>query len=243
MVRFSLTGLFLLCVCFLPLKGTVQIFYPSGSAASTLVLTGGDYFVDLNNDSFSDFTFSVGSVGVFLQAEPGNDFCSYQDETPRALNSGNAFLPPFGASGLVSTYFSAATFKFVGMRVAVGSDVYYGWAQIRTEPGLLYFYAYAFNDVPNQPITAGSLVNAEEALFEVPFAVTAAGNTLSIQGAQFAQYAPQLELWDLRGTQLLTKALTEPQQWQPQLPAGVYLAVLRSKGEALLVRRVFLTGT
>jgi hypothetical protein len=53
--------------------------------------------------------------------------------------------------------FLDASYKFLGAKFQVGTEVHYGWVQLSVTPGIdsLIIHGYGYNQTPNQPINAG----------------------------------------------------------------------------------------
>ncbi len=225
---------------FAGLNATIHVFYPAGFGSSLLILSGGHY-LDLNNDSFADFSFFVGSSYVSLNSEAtGNDFCAYQDGTARALNEGNDILGPFSTSGYVHTYFTLTNYKYIGMRVTVGSDFYYGWASVRVSNNGLHFNSYAYSDVPNQPISAGSLVDIIEESTTGPVELGTNGLELVIRAEQANRFQGEMEVYDLQGRMVKSVSVRQPVTRMSLSQGGLYIAVMRVDGRMVMRKRVWL---
>ncbi|NQT27030.1 T9SS type A sorting domain-containing protein [candidate division KSB1 bacterium] len=63
------------------------------------------------------------------------------------------------------TYFAGPGPKYIGVKLSVGGNTHYGWIGITFTPGVsLIVHDWAWEQVPNQPILAGSTVSLSVAL-------------------------------------------------------------------------------
>ena len=174
---------------------------------------GSQYFLDLNNDGTDDFRiYSVQSGSssysyVNLYIEPlgaNNDVLGSGSSNyayPFALNSGQT-ISAGGSSWFNNGYGSgyqsmvwgysnslgnwpSATDKYLGLRIQVGGNTYYGWARLDVNADGSSFTVkdYAYEDVANLSINAGAttgIVPADPATMVVGADVAENANGLDL---------------------------------------------------------------
>ena len=150
------------------------------SPTYTGLLNGGDSLdIDLNNDLIIDFRilktvsgFSsndyavanhVGINNSILTDNFGNALAINLNTAIGAtslswqtMNSSNITLVSLGALLPTTGYWANAIDKYLGLKLLVGTNTYYGWARFTVKnSGDIIFKDYAYNSVPNQSISAG----------------------------------------------------------------------------------------
>ena len=175
----------LLLICLVNLKA--KIIYTDINPDTTISVTSGiqmSYYLDLNNDGQFDFDFRHFNPGFMKAVEvycypDGNIegvLCDYQ--TPKALNLKEEIGPSAGTwvntfSGSVNSAlflisddlpgsaWDNAKDKYIGLRFQLSGNWFYGWARLDISAGVSSFTIkdYAYNDVPNEMIKAGSVMS------------------------------------------------------------------------------------
>ena len=144
------------------------------------------FYFDLNNDAVDDFTFINFSTSniftrlYFAYGMAGNGVAGFNSNIgsviksfASALNSGdiigsNLNFYNNSSAGVIlwANNFYTGTYgawdnvsnKFVGLRLHLDGNDYYGWARLDVTHTSIKIEDYAYNTVPDQPITAGSTV-------------------------------------------------------------------------------------
>jgi len=145
----TLLSIFAICVA-LNSFATIHFFYGHSINNST-------YHIDLNNDGITDFDFvqagTTDSVICYSGAE-----IEVSSGVPAMYNNGGSIGSLPWAGGRYSLAdFAGQGQKYVGLRVTVGANKYYGWASISVDAALtqMDMHSWAYSDVANSPIMAG----------------------------------------------------------------------------------------
>jgi hypothetical protein len=118
-----------------------------------------DRYCDIDLDGDDDFWFEYynGDYEVH-NSKPTSYFAVDGNLMPKAYASGSGmgthtWQNNQGSLGRLD-YFLGSD-KYLSVRFNSGNNVYYGWVHIYEYVNHLYIGGYAYNDVPNQPITPG----------------------------------------------------------------------------------------
>ena len=160
------------------------IVYTDVNPDQTFSTTGGFYMLDLNNDNVSDFKISLSKFGYYsfswasvaAQALNANEVASSgyyamalaanaQVNAALAWNT-SSYVTMAGRFRFTSYYssFSSSfgnwmnvTDKYLGLKLKVGSNTYYGWARLDVNilTGTFTIKDYAYNNSNNQVIVTG----------------------------------------------------------------------------------------
>lgn len=181
-----ITSLLLLFNMMLNINASAQIIYtdvnPDTTVACSSAPCSHSNTIDLNNDGIADYTIAIyynilncfpsgtyskkyvsvnstGSNNLMLTMMNLNDKIGNNlvfNTTSGSLRSINFSLHYCAGS---SGSWTSATDHYLGVRMVVGSNVYYGWIRLNvsvSSSSLFYTIKdYAYNSIPNQPILAG----------------------------------------------------------------------------------------
>lgn len=131
------------------------------------------YPLDLNNDAIIDFYIQIGQIEVKCFPQNSNaylgDFVGGLHLT-QALSSSSTICASQAtwydsnnagtmASVLSTSYWLGVTNKYLGLKLIVGSNTYYGWARLDSinPSGPFIIRDYAYNSTPNACIQAGQI--------------------------------------------------------------------------------------
>lgn len=130
--------------------------------------------IDFNNDGTAEFSFDeqgAGAVGANFDPTNINFYTLGTFETGgwdviKALNNGDLIDTNsiFGAEGdaYINAFWAnpADVFpegeSFVGVTFKLGANRHYGWMRVNSNAGVITLLSYAYNDVPDAAINAGS---------------------------------------------------------------------------------------
>ena len=114
------------------------------------------YDIDLNGDNDFHLNYINGS-GYNVQGMSAT--CYFAADSPVNKPKSYTYGAGLGTYHWISypapmDYFTSGT-KYIMVKFNNGPDTYYGWIEILDYLDQLYVTGYAYNDVPNQTITAG----------------------------------------------------------------------------------------
>jgi len=153
------------------------------------VLTGTRFLLDLNGDGTTDYEIS--NDGVFSGATPGTTARVYTSNSSSilGLNGGGNYNYPFALSegapidDAQTTWIANANYqtlnwqgcaytnsqwcdgqvdKYLGLRITIGTDKYYGWVRmdIPADASSITIKDYAINTIANEGLLAGETTTA-----------------------------------------------------------------------------------
>jgi len=149
-------------------SGSVTYLIPQGFAP---------YIVNFTGASLSDYIYNSTFSSAAILGVPGiKNAYVYGGAIPKAFSLSQTIGPSqyFGATSFLNTFFAGAGPKFIGVELTLpGPNIHYGWIQVTvyTVPGQLIVHDWAWEQVPNLPILAGSTVSLAVALTSFTAAV------------------------------------------------------------------------
>ncbi len=176
---------------------------PDTVISSPVSPTPKDYNLDLNNDGVNDYKISVSlAIGgacftarfyifyVKATALNANAVVAVANSTyPQPMNFNDSIVSglTFSTTGYLryertSNQFCSGTTQgywpllsdcYLGLKLIVGANTYYGWARMQVSfgyPATCTIKEYAYNSIPNQPILAGETGTGPTGIFENSFA-------------------------------------------------------------------------
>jgi hypothetical protein len=223
-------------------------------------IPGAMFALDLNNDGIQDFGiyYATGSQ-VVIQPLGLNAYLGQVQNTsglPWALANGQnicdtstIWLDSLKPGTLVQSttlgYWVGATDKYMGLKLVVGGNTYYGWVRM----DILFSGAsfavkdYAYESTPNTCIAAGAgtlginnIINEDEVnVYPHPFSSsTTITTTRDLQDAT-------ISLTDYTGKLVKSSKNIYGKQIEidrKQLPNGIYFLKIKEKGKVVAVKKV-----
>lgn len=227
-------SLFCLLITFLSVKAEIIISSPSNSYFTT----GGYVFLDVNVDGINDYlirAFDNGSQTKITvrgynncQVEAASDgkAMGLSQNAPIGNNSwrDTALLVGFDQN---LYYFPLGATAFIGVKLNKNNQTYYGYITMNISGSgslnIASVYNYAYEDVPNRPIFAGSTISVNTTDLNRPASLFWNGHAICYQ-TRPEQYQ-QLVITDVSGRRILETPVNQGEQHFPlSLPKGIYLA-------------------
>ncbi|UPT71104.1 MAG: T9SS type A sorting domain-containing protein [Flavobacterium sp. JAD_PAG50586_2] len=221
--------------------------------------------LDFNSDGTNEFTISnsvFSGPGTYLTYSlPSNVYgiSSGQWDAAAALDSGFSI----GASGnwfgfgdctvtgnSHPTTFPLNTDKYLGFKISIGGNIYYGWARIYVTANgtgplgttyLVTYKDYAYENIPNTSILAGSGslgINRQQAEQFVIY-TNPVHQTLNIEGTT-TDTIKKIRLMDALGKEIMsgnTAAIVEPIDISG-LKEGIYLVQVVGSGLNTVTKKI-----
>lgn len=171
---------------------------PDTVISSPLSPTPKNYNLDLNNDGVNDFRISCSrTMGacqtaryyisyVNVSALDANAVVAVANSTyPQPMNFNDSIISGLTfstsgnlryertsnqfCSGYTQGYWPLLSDHYLGLKLIVGSNTYYGWARMQVSFGSetsCTIKDYAYNSIPNQPILSGETGTGSTGIFE-----------------------------------------------------------------------------
>lgn len=128
------------------------------------LISQGTHYYDIDLDGDDDFSFEVLSTSVVVHClKPDSYFAATgsSGDEPKAYSQG-AGMGTFhwqNATGVLCSNSSEGLFtqaqKYLVVKFSDGTNLYQGWFYISGFNNVIDLLGYAYNDVPDEPITAG----------------------------------------------------------------------------------------
>jgi hypothetical protein len=223
------------------------------------VLTGTRFLLDLNGDGTTDYEIS--NDGVFSGAPPGTTARVYTSNSSSilGLNAGGNYNYPFalsegapiddaqttwitnqnyqtlnwqGCAYTNSQWCDGQVDKYLGLRITIGADKYYGWVRMDmpADASSITIKDYAINTVANEGLLAGETSTAGVADNNFKgFNYFVADNKLDITATMSMQ---NISLHNILGQQVISQKLSDNNETVEVsgLQAGVYIATVTIEG-------------
>lgn len=113
----------------------------------------------MNNDGINDFDYSHSGTTATLACLSSYAEVETSSGAPAMYNSGGSIGSlPWSSGSYSLADFAGQGDKFVGLRVTVGANKFYGWAHIQVSDApinSITMYGWAYSDIANSPIMAG----------------------------------------------------------------------------------------
>lgn len=230
------------------------------------VLTGTRFLLDLNGDSVTDYEIS--NDGVFSGATPGTTARVYTSNSSSilGLNAGGNYNYPFALSegapidDTQATWITNANYqtlnwqgcaytnsqwcdgqvdKYLGLRITIGADKYYGWVRmdIPGDASSITIKDYAINTVANEGLTAGQgALGVADNNFE-GFNYFVANSILNLSANTPMQ---KVVLHNMLGQEVISQKLNSNTAGinLAGLKAGIYLATVSIDGASKTIKIV-----
>jgi hypothetical protein len=238
---------------------------------NTVSTAGGSYLIDLNGDASNDFTIILnawtgsdaalyikpisGAGSILGQTDAGFTYVA----TPLGLNTTLKASPAspnvWGSSAMMavnagSNYgkFKSVTDKYIGLRLKVGADYYYGWVRVDVDIANYTFVVkdFAYNSDMNTTIKTGQItgtgtttaVEQSQELDSKTIVFVNEQNEISVTNNTGKTF--NATLMNINGNQIGSTIVNDGTTVLPSqgLVSGMYLVKI-TMGEALVTKRMF----
>lgn len=135
-------------------------------------------------------------------------------------------------------HWNAVTDKYLGLKLIVGSNTYYGWVRLDVAQNGTSFTVkdYAYNNIPNQPILAGETIatgiNENSFASSIQLFPNPASDHLTINLGTYYKEV-QVTITDLSGKIIYTSLATDNQKIEVNTQGfaeGIYVVQIQSAG-------------
>jgi len=209
------------------------------------ILTQRYYDMDNNGDFNFEFTYNGGQHPYTLV--PSDTFNFPADDAQNLVKaySSGASLGTVNWHNQIIGYLTGSdldyflqTEKYVMVKFAVGANTYYGWFLLdNTNLNYnMFVVSYAWNDVPNQPISPGELPTSVSEIPVNTFNITQLNGTINILTP--GNY--NATITNMIGQQVLKQNVTSGQIYAGSLAQGIYILALTDEKGKVMTRKIVL---
>ncbi|MFI5172290.1 MAG: T9SS type A sorting domain-containing protein [Chitinophagales bacterium] len=217
------------------LSGTVvesQIIYTDVNPDLDINLNE-EYFIDLNNDGIDDFSlYNFSDAGNMIELVYGYSNAAIVGSIATIIGSTVNFASALDAginvgTGLnwltgSSTYgalwasgpkignvgqWDNVTDKYLGLRISIAGNTFYGWARLDASHTTITLKDYAYNASPNHNINTGDEVAVKNELADFTPVIYFYETAIHIQLPENI-HSPKISMYDIAGQLIMSQTIT-----------------------------------